>query len=189
MMRFVVGFSIFFFLACENDISDVNAVFDTASNSVEKVYDIEMIYSDSAQTRVRIIAVEMHRIMETRAPRQHFPRGVYVEFYDKEGNISSWLTADKADRYDREQQVVARENVILYNTDLDTFRSEELVWNSKEETIYTEGVFRFTNPDQDIVGYNFRSDQQFTDYSFHSMSGTTKLKLLEEEEKSNKKSE
>ena len=159
------------FIACENDIAAVNVHFKQNHSKKEIVKQVEVLYSDSAKLAVRILADELHRITEKGRVRSKFPKGVYVEFYT-DGRISSWLKADKATRIQAENKIIARRNVVLYNVNRDTFRSEELIWDEGAGRIYTDRLFRFSNPNETVFGYKFSSNQEFTEYEFSKMSGT-----------------
>jgi hypothetical protein len=120
----------------------------------EILYGVELLYSDSAILKVRILADVMYRVPDKREPYDEFPNGVYVEFYDR-GEISSWLESGYAVKYDRDDKIITRKNVILYNTKRDTFKSEELIWDEKRSKVYSDRIFRFSNPEEVVYGYKF----------------------------------
>lgn len=171
--------------ACENDIQEVNEILSSSSAQMEVIEDVELLYSDSANLRVKILAPTLHRVLERNQQKEVFPDGVYVEFYEN-NEVSSWLYADKAQRFEKEDKIIARENVLLYNVDRDTFRSDELVWDEKAERVYSDKVFKFSSPDEVIYGYKFNSNQQFTDFTFHKMSGLLQVEMLEKQYKNRK---
>ena len=181
-MRLLASLVIFCFLwtSCENDLSMMKETF--SDNDVEKeiLSNVELLYSDSAKLKVRILADVMYRVPDRRNPYDEFPEGVYVEFYDKE-KISSWLESGYAIRYDRDDKIITRKNVILYNVKQDTFRSEELIWDEEQGDVFSERIFRFSNPKEVIYGYKFYSNQEFTNYRFSKMSGRLQVDALEKQ--------
>ncbi len=115
---------------------------------------------------------------QNRHVEDQFPKGLTVEFYDDFGIPNSWLAAKKANRFPSKNLVVARDSVVLYNVEGDTLRTDELFWNSKEGTIYTEKAFRYSRLNGErIFGRKFRSDQRFKEYTFEQMSGAIKQKI------------
>ena len=165
--------------ACENDIKDIEAI-DRQVDNVDRYKDIKITYSDSAKIRVAISAALMESHFESGGQQEdYFPQGVYVEFFDENGDPTSWLSAKKAVQYHHKNLIVVRDSVALLSAVGDTLRTEELFWNSKDERIYTPGYFRYMSRDKVITGRKFDSDQNFSKYSYENMSGQIKAKLPE----------
>lgn len=70
----------------------------SVSGSYEEGVDGEILYSDSARLKVVIKFDTLIRILDQSDPRDIFPRGLIVSFYDDNGQISSILTANRAER-------------------------------------------------------------------------------------------
>ncbi|HPB53950.1 MAG TPA: hypothetical protein PLR22_09785, partial [Saprospiraceae bacterium] len=89
---------VFSFQACENDLAEVRRVTGVSvSGSYEEGVDGEILYSDSARLKVVIKFDTLIRILDQSDPRDIFPRGLIVSFYDDNGQISSILTANRAE--------------------------------------------------------------------------------------------
>jgi LPS export ABC transporter protein LptC len=176
---FFLALCIMGMISCENDIRDIEAI-DRKVDNVDRYKDIKITYSDSAKIRVAITAALMESHFETGGIQEdHFPKGVYVEFFDERGDPTSWLSAKTAYQYHQKNLIVVRDSVALYSIEGDTLRTEELIWNSKEERIFTPGYFRYMSQDKVITGRKFDSDQNFSQYSYENMSGQIQAKVPE----------
>ena len=163
--------------SCENDLKDIQAI-DKVTDNVDRYKNIKLTYSDSAQMRVIISAPEMESHFIGKSNQEdRFPIGVHVEFYDDAGVPSSWLTAKQATRYPSKKMVVVRDSVTLLSVQGDTFSTEELFWNQKDGSIYTEGYFRYVSADKILTGRKFKSDQNFKEYTFENTSGVIEANL------------
>ena len=66
----------------------------------------------------------------------------------------------------------ARGNVVGRNKkDGETIRTEYLVWNQKDGTIYSDKKVQVTTPDDIIYGEGFKSDDQFNDWQVKKVTG------------------
>jgi len=102
---------------------------------------------------------------------EHFTDGVYAEFFDAQEQLVSWVESDRAIRNDTEKKIYLYDNVILINITGDTLMTEELIWDERAERIYNNRFFRFSNANEEIYGYRFNSNQEFTEYSFSRGAG------------------
>ncbi|NND34195.1 MAG: hypothetical protein HKN76_16530, partial [Saprospiraceae bacterium] len=125
---------VLFITSCVNDLEEVNQIFEKSEPGVEVAKDIEMLYSDSAIVRVRVISATLVRHLESDKPRDEFPDGIHVDFLDPDGTVNSTLDAERADRYTREKKVIARSDankttpVILQNNLGERLETSELIW-------------------------------------------------------------
>lgn len=171
----------FFFLitsACKNDMKKLNEMFQERNSAIETGDDVELIYSDSGRVVLKLVADKMVRHLDPTRPRQEFPMGVMADFYDKEGSVTSYLIADYAIRDESNSQVVARENVILYNLTGDTLRTDELIWDQADENIYSDQFVRISTPKEILYGFGFRTDPSFNTFHLSEISGRMELENL-----------
>lgn len=151
--------------SCVNDVNEVNKL----TNDVEAIYmdtarEVRILYSDSAKVQVEIEAPTLVRHLEKANPRDEFPDGVYVKFYNDAQTVSSWLKSDYAVKYDKEDIIIARYNVQLYNDNNEKLESPELIWDEKEEILYTDKIVRITKPmsGDTTYGSGFVTNQDFS---------------------------
>ncbi len=170
LFLFVSIFTCLLLSSCKNDVSEVRDFLQQESYD-EIAYDVEIFYSDSAITEVRVESETMQRLKEGNDMVEHFSGGVLAEFFDDAGNLSSWVVSDRAIRNSNRKKIFLYENVVLINVNNDTLKTEELIWDEKEGRIFNNRFFRFSNPTEEIYGYRFSSNQEFTEYSFSRGAG------------------
>lgn len=157
--------------ACENDLADVDALQERMNVKVETVKDVEILYSDSAQVRVRVTAETMLNHLDINEPNQEFIDGIFVEFFNPEGLITSTMTAKYAIRFERKGEVTARDSVVWESIDNQKLETEELIWNEKKEEIFTQKFARITTEREIITGHGFRAKQDFSNARIQAVDG------------------
>lgn len=168
----------FLLLACNNDLDTVNALFEERNADQEIAENIELIYSDSGRVVLKLTAPHMVRYLDETDKKQEFPDGIDVDFYDRTGKVNSHLISDYAIREEMTDDVIARENVVLYNLDGDTLKTDELTWSQKENRIYSDQFVRISTPKEIIYGFGFEADPGFTQFSLDDISGTMEVDNL-----------
>jgi len=166
--------------SCSNSIEEVDALFTEKDLKIEQAKDVEILYSDSAQIKLKIMAPTLKRYVEKKKSIDEFPDGVLVEFYDNNGNIISWLQSDYAIRKDEDKRIYVKQNVKLFNTDEDELNTDELIWNEETGEIYTNKYVRITQPRRGdtLFGYGFIAKQEFQRFQLNKkVSGTKFLEL------------
>ena len=139
----VLPFISFIVSSCENDIEKVKIIASKNELPVESTINATLIYSDSAQLQVRLIAPQLDRFLGER-PYIELPRGVELEFYDGDMKVSSRLTANYAISYEEEGIMEAKGNVILINEMGEQLNTEHLIWDEKTGKIHSEEFVKIT---------------------------------------------
>lgn len=150
--------------ACTTDIKDINNLVEQNKNLPDIGTNIEMLYSDSALVKVRILSPTMKRYTLDGQSIDEFTDGLKVEFLNENKRVTSWLEADYALRKDNEKKVYVERNVILYNKNNDKLETDELVWDEEAEEVYTSRPVKISQPSRGDTsfGYGFKADQEFT---------------------------
>lgn len=154
--------------ACSNDDEIKN--FREYTGPVLEVDSSLTLYSDSAIVRVKVIAAKQ---LEFSNGDQEFPEGIYIEFYEVDGVLSSTLKANKG-FYNKENDLyTAIGNVILINLlkneQLDT---EELFWKRTEQRVYTDKFVRIESNEEILTGEGLTAKQDFSSYKILKPAGT-----------------
>ncbi|MFT4532761.1 MAG: LPS export ABC transporter protein LptC [Saprospiraceae bacterium] len=151
-------------LGCSTDIAEVNAITDHEIFKQEEATMVTILYSDSADMKVRISANKMIRHLTNTNPRDEFPEGIFVEFLGNNGQVNSWLEADRATRYDKKNEVVAQGNAKFYNKKKETLTSTELIWDEDKSILRTNKFVQITQPmrGDTSYGYGFEANEEFT---------------------------
>ena len=157
--------------ACENDLADLPNLYTTDDAKMEVIQEVEILYSDSALVRVQIEAPLLHRYDELEQPRNEFPEGVLVKFFDANRRVSSQLTAKYAIQYDNQKEITVQDSVVLTSAGGKKLETEQLIWDERDERIYSTKWVRVSRPGEIVTGYGFESDQEFDEWKINSITG------------------
>ncbi|MBO0321443.1 LPS export ABC transporter periplasmic protein LptC [Muricauda sp. CAU 1633] len=142
----------------------------------------ELSSQDSSQSRV--IAVLKSPISEDFDNQSFkfrtFPEGLVVDFFD-EKNQKSVVTADYGIVYSQTNLIDLRGNVVIETHDGKMLETPQLFFDRKNNWIFTEETFTYTNPEDGTVmdgeGMDFNRD-----FSFFKAHKTYGLMTIKEEE-------
>jgi LPS export ABC transporter protein LptC len=152
-----------------NDIKDVSEIPEYEGPILE-LTNIESFYSDSAIVRLKLVAPKQ---FEYENNDREFIDGIYLEFYEIDGSISSTLRANYCYHYGNEDKWRAFGNVIVKNmVDYEQLNTEELFWEPKKEIIYTDKFVRIETDGEIITGEGMEAPQDFSTWrlkNFHAV--------------------
>jgi LPS export ABC transporter protein LptC len=148
--------------ACENDLKEIEKISKrTQGVQVDKSYGVEIIFSDSAVVKGKLITPELHDYKTTK-PYYFMPKGVTVIFYDENQQETQRITADEGVRRENEKLIELRKNVVVTTKKGDVFKSEELFYDENKKIFYSNLLVNISKPDgTNIYGTRFKSDQNF----------------------------
>jgi LPS export ABC transporter protein LptC len=157
--------------SCENDLETITTVTATDETPNEIVNDMHTLYSDSGVVKYEIIATRMEKYDEPKN-KTIFKNGIIVNFFKEKDSIISTLTADYAEIREKENMIIARNNVIFTNVEKhQTLETEELFWDQNAKRIRTDKHFHVIGEDgTEVWGYGLDTDENFTDYNAHKVS-------------------
>ena len=133
----------------------------------------------------KVIAVLTSPISEDfdnlRFPHKTFPKGLYVEYFDKDNNKST-ITADYGILYSNTNLIDLQGNVILETHDGKKLITPQLYYDQTNEWIFTQAIFQYTNPEDGTImdGEGMDFNKEFSVLEAHK---TTGLMLIKEEDK------
>jgi lipopolysaccharide export system protein LptC len=171
---FGISFCLLFFAACENDINEVDQFFSKEETSVETAKDIEMLYSDSAILRMRIISPMLIRHLDNRQPWQEFPEGLTVDFFDENGKVTGSLSAKYATRQENDNKFITRDSVVWESLKGERLESEELIWDEAADKVHTDKFVILRRPDEIVYGHGFEANKEFTRWTIRAIEGRLK---------------
>lgn len=158
--------------ACgEDDAAGIDQIITEEQAQYEEAIDVSMIYSDSAIIRVNVSGPRLLRYIDRANQRQEFPDGIKVLFYSPNGRAQSTLTAKHATRLDKNNEITIRDSVIWKSNDGKRLETEELIWNEREEKVYSNRFVKIVKPDEVIYGYGFEANQEFTEWTINAVEG------------------
>jgi LPS export ABC transporter protein LptC len=157
------------FFSCENDLETITTVTTTDDTPSEVVNEMHTLYSDSGVVIYEIIAQRMEKFEEPEE-KTIFKDGFQVNFFGEKDSIVSRLTAEYAEIRDKENQIVARNNVIFTNFEKEqTLETEELYWDQAAKRVRTDKQFHIIGKETEVWGYGLSTDEKFREYEAHKV--------------------
>ncbi len=156
--------------ACENDIRTVRML-GADQLPDNRASEVEIIYSDSAQVKIKIFAPVLENY-EREGKKTVFPRGVYIEFFDSQGKVKSWLKANYAIYHDADSRMEARHNVVVMNEKGEKLNTEKLFWTRNDGKVFTNDAVKITTRDEIILGEGLEATEDFSDLKILNVTGT-----------------
>ncbi|HEY9116468.1 MAG TPA: LPS export ABC transporter periplasmic protein LptC [Roseivirga sp.] len=144
----------------EQKLSDME-VYDGPMYESENV---KIQFSDS--TVVKVIITGDKQLQHQNGDIE-FPEGIKVVFYDKMGNQTSELTAQRG--YKENDSKIYKANGDVFVNNLlykQTLRTEELFWNPETEEIYTNKFVIVETETEIIQAEGMTAPQDFSSYEF-----------------------
>ncbi|HXH98639.1 MAG TPA: LPS export ABC transporter periplasmic protein LptC [Sphingobacteriaceae bacterium] len=157
--------------ACENDLKDVEKITSkSVVDSVDKSTGVEIIYSDSANVKAKLITPELLNY-KTVKPYYEMKKGVTVIMYDDLLQETTRITSDNAIQRQNEKVVELRKNVVVKTTKGETFKSEELIWDQNTRRCYSNKLVSIITNNQTIYGSSFWAKEDFSYYEITQSTG------------------
>tara|TARA_X000000368_G_scaffold417649_2_gene414650 strand:- start:1417 stop:1890 length:474 start_codon:yes stop_codon:yes gene_type:complete len=143
--------------------------------AIEQIKEGELLHTENGKLKVRIIAGIIERFNNIQ-PQLIFSENLEVYFYNDSSKLQSRLKANDASIYEEKKIMVAQNNVELIGSDDKKLETEELVWDEKNNKIYTDKKVKITTGKKVIYGEGFTSDPDFTEYTIIKIHGTFDFK-------------
>lgn len=169
-LSFLFIFS-FLLSSCQNDLAEIQRFIKQEETNYEIISDFKTLYSDSAVVKVKIEGPTMLRYLDKDRPRQEFPDGMKVEFFTPNKRVTSRLTAKYGLRLEKDKQIIMRDSVVWESLNKEILETTELIWDEKEERVFTNKFVVIRRPGEIITGYGFESNQDFTYSKIKSVTG------------------
>jgi LPS export ABC transporter protein LptC len=170
--------TIAFLFSCKQR-DDVVSLEEYEGPAVE-AFDIITLYSDSARVKLKLVA---NRQLEFTNGDREFPEGLYLEFYENDGSITSTMRADYCYYTKEDDLYKATGDVVIKGVKKkELLNTEELFWNQKEEMVFTEKFVRIEKDGEIHMGDGLEAKQDFSEYRMLKSRGTILLEDEEEDE-------
>ncbi|MFB6306701.1 MAG: LPS export ABC transporter periplasmic protein LptC [Flavobacteriales bacterium] len=157
-------------VSCKNDLNKIEEVKSKDNKAIQTVYDSEIIYSDSAKVKAKLISSELNKY-GGKNPYIKFVNGFQLNFYDQNEEVYSKLSAEKGKILEKENKMLARKNVRFENEKGETLHTEELIWLQKTGKIYTDKFVKVEREDGILYGKGLTAKEDFSKYTIKEITG------------------
>jgi len=125
--------------SCENSLNDIEKIASKEEDKpISKSTGVEVIYSDSAKVKIRLLTPLMIQLDEQNKGYREMPDGVKMTFFEDDLSVKGTLTADYAIEKTKENLIEFRKNVVVTNAQGQTFKSDELIYDETKKTYHTD---------------------------------------------------
>ena len=158
-------------VACTNDPKLVQDFVSDKEQAIEQIKGAELLHTENGKIKVRIVADKIERF-QNQQPGLIFSEKIEVYFYNDFSELQSTLMANDASIDKDKKIMLAQNNVVLTSHEGKKLETEELVWDEKQDKIYTDKKVKITTGKEVVHGEGFTSNPDFSQYSITKIHGT-----------------
>ncbi len=169
-MRFSIDIKSFllsslFLLSCSAKEKAKPVIYDGPLRQAEN---ITMHYAEKEKVKVILRAKKFN---EFNNGDREFPEGIYLEFYDETGKMTSTLRANTAFYFKQENKWRGRGKVEVVNMEKgQQLNSEELFWMPATKKIFTDKFVTITDQKDVLYGTGLQADQDLSHYTIKDLN-------------------
>lgn len=135
-------------------------------------YNVTMLISDSGVIRYKASTdLWLRYNPDSGEAYQYFPQGIFLEQLDTLFNTVASIQADTAYNFENQQVWHLIDHVHIVNQEEEHFYTNDLYWNVRRHTVYSDSFIRIERPNATLTGYGFKSNDKFTEYVIRQTAG------------------
>lgn len=158
--------------SCSNsDRATAPAIINRDSLPILKSIGVSTLISDSGIIRYKIISEDWFIYDKKKPPYWSFEKGMFIEKFDENYHVEAFISADTAYYFETKKLWELRGRVFVKNIKGETFKTSLLYWDQAKHEIYSDRYMEIQG-ETVLKGYDFRSNEQMTNYSIHNSVGT-----------------
>lgn len=158
-------------ISCRENVDA--AALQVYEGPINMASNIHVVQSDSALIRSEIRAPKQYEYLEG---DMEFPEGVEIQFYEKDGTLSTTLRADKG-YFNKKDNLYRGVGDVQVNNMLEdqSLQAEELYWDPTKKIIYTETFVTVRDKQTLFNGTGMVADESFTNYTLKNVRDSRTL--------------
>lgn len=161
----VIGGLIF---SCDDDSQNADT-FKEYEGPVSETFNTEVLYSDSAQVRIKLQA---QRQLQYENGDQDFPEGIYIEFFDEAGVKTTSIEANQGHYSKEENKYTATGEVVVKNLEKnEKLETEVLYWERNKRSINTDRYVEIESEGEVLMGEGLEAKEDFSSYEILKPTG------------------
>ncbi len=126
---------------------------------------ISTLISDSGITQYKILAPLWKVYDEGADPYWIFPKGIYLQKYDRKLRVIATIAADSAKYFKNRRLWRLDGNVEVNKKPKDLFITQQVYWDQDRREVYSDSFIHIENATHVLEGQGFRSNEEFTQYN------------------------
>lgn len=177
----VTVFTVALFFSCQNSYKEVADLSVSSKFPSGVAKNMKLVYTDSGVVVAILRSPEMRNFANQKFSYKEFPKGIHLEFFDKDNNKSE-VTSKYAMLYDVTNLIDLQDSVVIKTHDGKFLKTDQLYWDQNSEWIFTEKSFTFESAEYDMKGKGIDSDREFKQVNAHDIGGDI---YVDEKDKTN----
>lgn len=181
MKSIVIPLGMAMLFSCSNDMKNLQQLSVQKKFPQGEAYDFKLVYTDSSKV-VAVLTSPLNKdFSNQQMPYSEFPEGVKVEFYDQDRHKNT-VQAKYGIIYPSADMVELRDSVVLTTYDGKKLNTPQLFWDQKEDWIFTDREFTFTDTKKGTVtkGIGMDFDKKFSTVKAHKTTGILSIEDKDE---------
>lgn len=143
---------------------DVASKINPARMATMTTKNVATFISDSGVVQYKVVAPLWQVFEERDTPYWSFPKGLYLQKYDRMFHVVATVAADSAKFYSNQKLWRLDGHVELTKVPKDLFQTEQLFWDQRARKIYSDSFIHIETQTHVLEGLGFESDENLTAY-------------------------
>ncbi len=177
MRRAVVllAIGLFAFAGCKDKVKPPVEAFSMEGEiPSQESWHSRIVFSDSGIIRAAMYADHI-RVFDERMVTL-LDSNVTVDFFDKSGNHTSQLRADRGTVNDLTKDLEAFDKIVFKSDSGTVVKTTYLFWDNDLKKVRSDKFVRIVSPKERLQGYGFEADQSLKNYTIYRVSGEAEIK-------------
>lgn len=179
---FMTAVMLFISTSCQNKNEEAKTPIGIRDSlPILKSIGVSTLISDSGIVQYKIISEDWFVFDKKEPTYWSFEKGLFIEKYNRDFNVEAFISCDTAYYYDKKKLWELRGRVFVKNMKGESFKTTLLFWDQVSHEIYSDSDrYMQIDGENKLNGYNFRSNEQMTDYKIYSSKGDFPFKEKED---------
>lgn len=159
------------FSSCSGDDDKVYADdINPKTTPTMTTHNVSTLISDSGVTRYRVAAPVWYIFDESDEPQWTFPQSLHLERYDDFFNKEATVDCDSATYFRNRQLWRLDGNVAVVNMAGERFLTQQLFWDQRKQSVYSDSFIQIIRADRIMEGYGFESNENMSRFHVKNVS-------------------
>ncbi|MCM1489606.1 MAG: LPS export ABC transporter periplasmic protein LptC [Muribaculum sp.] len=160
------------FTSCKDDGKlGVAHRIDPAKMPSMQTVNVSTLISDSGITQYKIVSPLWNVYDEVDTPYWNFPKGIYLQKFDRQFNVIASVAADSAKFFTPQKLWQLDGNVEMTKVPGELFLTQQLFWDQRRNQIYSDSFIHIETPNRMLEGLGFESNDRLTKYTIKHPTG------------------
>lgn len=132
---------------------------------------VATLISDSGIIQYKIVSPLWNIYDEVDTPYWNFPKGIYLQKYDRNFKVIASVAADSAKFFRLQNLWKLDGNVEMRKEPGELFLTQQLFWDQRRNKLYSDSFIHIETPERMLEGHGFESNDRLTKYSIRRPTG------------------